>query len=140
MSASFSLVTLTTLRARDVMSTDAITIADYEKVETAIALLTTHGCRFVPVVRDHKVVGVIDDRLVAQRLREEADHTRPVGEAAVPATTVHHGATLPEVIDRLIDTEGDHLVVVDDDGHVVGVVTAITVVRLLDAALARAGH
>jgi len=131
-SVSFSLVTLTTLRASDVMTTDAVTIAEYEHIETAVELLTSAGCRFVPVVRDQRAVGVIDDRLVAgPRCR--------AGETAARGATIQHTASLADVIDRLVSTGGDHLVVVDDQGHVMGVVTALAIVRLLDAALAHAG-
>ena len=132
-SVSFSLVTLTTLRASDVMTTDAVTLAEYEQVETAIELLTSAGCRFVPVVRNRRVVGVIDERLVVGQ-------RRPAHDATASVATIHHTASLADVIDRLVGSGGDHLVVVDDHGHVMGVVTAIAIVRLLDAALAPAGR
>ena len=135
-SVSFNLVTLTTLRARDLMTTDAITIADYEHVDTAVALLASLGCRFVPVMRDRRLVGVVDEPLVARTLRPRSrEQNQPPPRAAV----VHHRAPLATVIERLISSGGDHLVVADDNGEVVGVVTAIAIVRLLDAALARAG-
>lgn len=128
------------LRAVDVMTTDPIVVASHENLAVAWELLARAGCGFLPVVRNGRVVGVIDERaLVRANLRNQGDERiGTVTDAASPAHSVHCATPLPELVARFAAEDTRAMVVVDSDGQILGVVTSSTLVSLLSDALHRA--
>jgi CBS-domain-containing membrane protein len=125
------------LTAADVMTTDAITLAESESLAAAWELLARSGCRVLPVVRNGRVVGVIDDHaIVCARSTKFLDGSqRLVGDTLVPAHTVQRSTKVRALLDRLADGADRALVVLDDHGFLVGLVTADRLVTLLQRAL-----
>jgi CBS domain-containing protein len=132
-----TLVALAQLRAADVMTTDALVVAEHESLAVAWELLARGGCGFLPVLRNGRVVGVIDDHaLVTSRSPRFLDgRPRLVGDASQPAPTVDVSAPLSVIVERLTAEGRPGLVVTDSSGAVVGIITAGRVVDLLDRAL-----
>ena len=133
-----SLVALSTLRAADVMTTDPVAVADHESLAVAWELLARAGCRFLPVLRSGRVVGVIDDHamVMVRSTRWQDGRPRTVGDAVKRARTVDSGLPLPEVIE-LLASGLNVLVVVDRIGEPEGLITAEGIVQLLDRILGR---
>jgi acetoin utilization protein AcuB len=133
---------LARLHACDVMATDAITVAEHESLAAAWEVLARAGCRFLPVLRGSRVVGVIDDHAVvcARTTRWLDGRQRLVGDAASPARTVHATTPLPQVIEVMARNATSALVVVDDGGSLVGLVTADSLLGLIDRAMACDGN
>jgi acetoin utilization protein AcuB len=132
---------LAELRAGDVMAPDTITVAEHESLAAAWEVLARAGCRFLPVMRGHRLVGVIDDHavVVARSTKWLDGRPRLVGDAATPAHTVRRDTPLVEVLGHLSEAAGSALVVVDEQGGPVGILTADRVVGLIDQALDCAG-
>jgi len=132
-----TLVMLSTLRAEDVMVTDPVAVADHESLALAWELLARGGCRFLPVVRSGRVVGVIDDHaMVLVRSTKWRDgRARTVGDVVSRARTIGGDTPLPQVVELLAGGCGV-LIVVDGDGRPEGLITADAVVRLLDKVMA----
>lgn len=140
--AACALMAVAGLRARDVMATDAVSVAEHESLAAAWEVLARGGCRFLPVVRRNRVVGVIDDRaIVLARSTKWLDgRPRLVGDASRPVATVSEETPLTELIDQLRAQTAAALVVTDDEGGPVGVVTAELVLGLIDEALRCTAH
>lgn len=133
-----ALYALAKLRARDVMITDAIAVAEHESLAAAWEVLARAGCRFLPVLRGGRVVGVIDDHavVVARSTKWLDGRQRLVGEAARPVPTVSESTPLPQLLDHVLAT-GSAVVVIDGAGAPMGLVTAELLLALLDQALGR---
>lgn len=136
--AACRLIAIAELTAAELMTTDAITVAEHESLAAAWEVLARAGCRFLPVMRGGRVVGVIDDHavVVARTTRWLDGRPRLVGDAATPARVVHARTLLPDLLDHFAEGGVIAIVVVDDDGRPLGLVTAERLVGLIDRALA----
>ena len=128
---------LTELRAVDVVDMTPATVAAHAGLSAAWELLESSGCQFVPVVRDDKVVGVIEEgALVAAtatgglRRPVRDDASSPTAFVVVPATT-----PLAEVVAAVRRTPTDLTLVVDDQGRLVGAISTERLITLLDGAM-----
>ncbi|MCW2778637.1 MAG: acetoin dehydrogenase AcuB [Frankiales bacterium] len=124
-----------TLRARDVMSHDVVTVGSDATVAHALAVMRDLGVRHLPVLLDGRFAGLVDDRLVAlAQVADAAPRSRPVASLMTHyVPQVSPDADLPRVA-RLVRDSGCDAVVVVVDGALVGLVTATDLVAAL------AGH
>lgn len=115
------------LNASDLMSSPAVVVSPATTVWDAWQRMTASGLRHLVVCLDGRVVGVIDDRSVFAQW--------PMGPLALRRTRVADlmrrrvSCVLPEVdarriADVMIVDAVDAVPVVDEDGCVLGVVTA----------------
>jgi CBS domain-containing membrane protein len=124
------------LRARDVMTSDVVTLSPQATVEQALTLMRECRVRHLPVLLDGRFVGLVDDRLVA--LAHLADGA-PVNRA-VEALMTHYvpevspDADLPRLARLVGDSGCDAVVVVDEAGELLGIVTATDLVGVLATA------
>lgn len=126
-------------RVGTLMTADPIVIDPDAPIEDAEAMLKTHRVTGLPVVAGGELVGVVSqtDLVVAhssamiganwQRLR-----VRHVMSA--PAVTVHAGATVHLAAREMVQRHIHRLVVIDDAGRPIGVVTPLDLLRSLVAA------
>lgn len=125
-------------RVGTLMTANPIVIDPDAPIEEAEATLKTHRVTGLPVVAGGELVGVVSqtDLVVAhssamiganwQRLR-----VRHVMSA--PAVTVHAGATVRLAAREMVQRHIHRLVVIDDGGRPVGVVTPLDLLRSLVA-------
>ncbi len=135
-------VALAELRAIDVMEADPLGVAEHDSLGAAWEVLARSGCGFVPVVREGRVVGVIDDRalVIAGGRRTTSGTKRMAADCARPATCVAPSTPLAEVVASVRRAPSPVTFVVDDDGRPLGMITTRQLVALLDAAMASSAH
>jgi CBS domain-containing protein len=116
----------------DFMTKDLVTVRESDDVALAEALLRLGGIRHLPVVRDHKLVGILTQRDI---LRSGASGKAGAREIAVsdvmtreptavrPAMALSHAARL------MLERKFGCLPVCDADGKLVGIVTEADFVR-----------
>jgi CBS domain-containing protein len=132
-------VDTTQLLVADVMTIDPIVVADDAPLEEAARLLRANSVSGLPVV-DHSgaLMGVISqtdliaigDAPIGRLIRTEPSGLR-VGELmSSPAITVPMTGSLGEAARLMRDRRVHRLVVLDDDGHPVGVLSASDFVAL----------
>ena len=122
--------------ARDVMSRRVHTVGADADVSTAIRLMTSQGVKRLPVVDDDEaLVGIVSRADVLRALAalpEPAHHEVPelpaigrtVGDAAIREVPVVSGETPAEdVLSQLVEHPLRRVVVVDEAGKVVGLVS-----------------
>lgn len=102
------------------MVVDPITIHPEERIHQAFALMREHDISGIPVVRGRQLVGIVTNR----DLRFERNLDQPVANVMTKELiTAKEGITQDEAVDLLHKHRIEKLLVVDDDGHLVGLIT-----------------
>jgi CBS domain-containing protein len=125
-----------------VMTPSPVAMHPWEPLLDAAALMAQRGVRHVPITdAEGRLVGMISDRDLraavgdpAEALRRETDEVaalRVSSAMTAPADSTREDAPLAEVAERLSHAPAGALPVVDRDGHVLGIVSYVDVVRTL---------
>lgn len=129
---------------RDVMTRKPTAVRVNTSVESALAAMVELDVRHLPVVNeDHELVGMLSDRdfrglpHVGREAREMAGDTAPRPGAAVASImsgdTVSVGADddVREAVDLMIEHRIGAVPVTNPQGHLVGIVSYIDILRVL---------
>ena len=104
--------------ARDVMTTNVVSVTPGHSVDEAAHLLTFHDISGLPVCDGRRVVGVVSE---ADLIGKSGATVGDVMTA--PAVTVPETLSLEHVAQRLTQERIRRLPVVDGEGHLVGIVS-----------------
>lgn len=127
--------------ASDLMTRDPQTISADASVEEAFQMLEELDVRHIPVVdNDGNLVGMLSDRDLGP-LRDDYDESNVVRRArtrVVERMTSHvvfanTDTDIEEIVDLMLDHRIGAVPVVDGEGHVVGIVSYVDVLRTLVA-------
>jgi CBS domain-containing membrane protein len=136
------------LTVADIMSREVITLAEDDTLSDARACMEQGRVRHLPVVREGKLVGLVTHRdllaasfSVFAQVPAHEEHRLfaqiPVRELMHDAVPARPGMRVREAAGVLIENQFGCLPVVDEAGHLVGIVTEADflrlAVRLLDA-------
>ncbi len=123
------------------MSTEVVTLGRDATVGDAMSAFTEYECRHLPIMDDEGVVGVLSDRdlrrvegLLANDV-ENPDGGAPVlampvmGLVSGTPITIAPGAGIDEAIDLLVNERVGALLVVDDEGALVGMLSYIDILE-----------
>lgn len=106
----------------EIMNPKLLYVRDGDRLSLVRSHILKFGVTAVPVLDDgHRPVGVVSLRDVSS----DSEHVK----MSSPAKTVRKGATIEEGARALADANVHHLVVIDDDGVAVGMVSALDFVR-----------
>ncbi len=109
----------------DIMNPKLLYIRDGDRVALAKRHIIDFGITAVPVLDEtHRPVGVVSLRDLA---KEEGERFEPSGKVE----TVSASASIEDGARRLAESDYHHLVVVDDTGVAVGMVSSLDFVRAL---------
>jgi CBS domain-containing protein len=109
---------------RDIMNPKLLYIRSGDRVSLARKQILTFGVTAVPILDEtHRPVGIVSLR----DIEREGDFVEPTGDVV----TVKDGDAVEEAARKLAGTDLHHLVVVDDKGVAVGMVSAVDFVRAL---------
>jgi len=138
------------LRVRDVMSAPAVSIGALERVAAATRRLSERRIKRLPVVDEAgRLLGVVSRSDILRAVAEVFPRPEP-GEGGLPdgrtvrelmrtdGPVVPGSASLEELLRVVVSTRLNVAVVVDDDRHVLGVLTDADVLRSI-APAARSG-
>ena len=125
-------------RVGTLMTANPIVIDPDAPIETAEALLKTHRVTGLPVVTAGVLLGVVSqtDLVVAHASAMIGANWRRLRVRHVmtaPAVTVHAAATVRLAAREMVQRHIHRLVVIDDGGRPVGVVTPLDLLRSLVA-------
>ena len=134
--------TLKEMFVKEVMSRSVVTLTPEQTLREAINLLQSKRIRHLPVIGDSKVVGIVTDRDVKRAtpsLLSGID--RDEYERVLETTTVAHFMTrepltvtpntrLKAAVQIFLERKVGALLVVDD-GHLVGILTDIDILRVV---------
>lgn len=114
------------LRVREIMNPELFSVGPDEPVETALAGILALGITGVPVVdAQHRPVGLVSLRdLVGNRPGATAGERMTQPPATVPAE-----ARIGDAARRLAKTRYHRLIVIDEKGRVVGMVSSLDLIR-----------
>jgi CBS domain-containing protein len=122
------------LLARDVMTSNLLTVAADDGLLLTWELMTQAGVHHVPVLDGSRCIGLVDASIIAMECVRDplGRHHRLIGEA-VPATTIRVSDDTPvEVIARqLLATRDTAVLVSNAAGQLVGLITVHDLLRVL---------
>ena len=125
-------VGLTSVLACEAMSAPALTIPPSASLWEAWRLMMATGLRHLVVTDDERVIGVLDDRAVFAEwpMGPLALRRNRVGDVMARRTRcVGCNTELRDVAIVMIEDGVDAVPVIDDDGAVLGIVTATDITR-----------
>jgi CBS domain-containing protein len=135
------------LRVADVMTSPAITIRGEEPLSVAAARMAEHEIKRLPVLDEKgKLIGVLSRVDVLKQVVSEESKKRAakaptgaahtLGDIMLPEIpTIHQDAPLADVIARFLEAGTRRLIVTDDAGHPLGLISdADAVTRVKPAA------
>ena len=114
-----------TMTVAEIMNPKLLYIGDEDRVALARKHIIDFGVTAIPVLEDtHRPVGVVSLRDLAQ---DGGEWFEPSGAVA----TIKASEPIDEGAKRLAESEFHHLVVVDDKGVAVGMVSSLDFLRAL---------
>ena len=118
----------------ELMTRDVVTISEGDNLALGDDLLKLHHIRHLPVVREGRLVGLVSHRdLIRALARQGGSRSTPIWAKDVmvrAVETVSPRASVREVVEKLLDRKYGCMPVVEEDGRLVGIITASDLVRL----------
>lgn len=119
-------------KAVDVMSRPVVSVTPDMPVRAALVVLIEHGFASLPVVVDERVVGIVSESdLLSAGMRGYDVGATVADVMAVPVVTMPMTASTTELATIMLAAGLRSTPIVDDDGHLVGVVARIDLLREL---------
>lgn len=118
----------------DLMTRDVVTLKETQNLAKADELLRLHRIRHLPVVRQHKLVGLITHRdlLKAAAIRGVDPSEMPMWAADImtrEVSTVRPDTSLRDAVKLMLQHKYGCLPVVDDSDTLLGILTEADLVR-----------
>jgi CBS-domain-containing membrane protein len=122
-----------TMRVRDIMTTEVVTLVASTSLDDAARSLTYHHVTGAPVLEHGRIVGVVSKSdLVDPRYRSSDDATPTVRDAMTRIVhAVRPGDPAMAAVRLMVDQSVHRAVVVDDKGKLAGIVSPMDVLRAL---------
>jgi CBS domain-containing protein len=130
---------MTKMEVREIMTSDPVCCSVGDSIAEAASLMERNDCGCIPVVdgkrAQNSVVGVITDRDIAIRgVAQGMSVDVPVADVMTPRPhTCSPNADVKDVSRIMSDRQVRRVVVVDDDGHCVGIVAQADLARAAEA-------
>jgi PAS domain S-box-containing protein len=118
------------ITAKEIMNTGTPVLAFDKTIEEAIQFLQTHPTNFVAIsASEDRLHGVVTEAcLMKIFLRYQANPERQslifYRDLFEPAQLIHQGEPLTEVVKKIGTAVGNRIFVINDQGHMVGYITA----------------
>lgn len=123
---------------------DVVMVSPDDRIVTVLALLAEHGIGAVVVSADGRTIdGIVSERDIVRAMAADPDAgttggVRPRSVASLmtaAVVTVEMDTDLDEAMETMTSSRFRHLPVVDDDGHIAGLVSIGDVVKAKLSAL-----
>lgn len=98
-------------------------IAPEDSIAQAARTLRENGAALLPVVQEQRLLGVVTEAALGRALANGAELTEAAGSVMVPAPTVAPYVSGAEALRRLDEGPDKTLVVVDDQGNLMGLLS-----------------
>jgi CBS domain-containing protein len=113
------------MKVRDAMTPDPATCEPTTTLRLVAMLMLDHDCAAVPIVNGGEVVGIVTDRDIACRAVARGWNAAGLPASAVmtsPLVAINPDETFDEAIQVMRENHVHHLPVIDDEGHLLGIV------------------
>jgi CBS-domain-containing membrane protein len=122
-----------TMRVRDIMTTEVVTLVASTSLDDAARSLTYHQVTGAPVLEHGRIVGVVSKSdLVDPRHRSSGDAKPTVRDAMTRIVhAVRPGDPAMAAVRLMVDQSVHRAVVVDDKGKLAGIVSPMDILRAL---------
>lgn len=114
-----------------IMEKNPVVVYVDEGIKEALARMVNYGAGILPVLnRENKVVGILTEHDLVKYLAGVVSLGLKVGDVmSSPVVTVGENATLKEAMETMVKYGFRRLPVVNDEGVVEGIITAVDIVR-----------
>lgn len=113
------------MRVRDFMTRHPVASQPTTSLRLVAQLMADHDCAAIPIVCSNAVIGIVTDRDIACRAVAAGWDASEVSAGAVmssPAIAVHADDDWEDAVDRMKENHIHHLVVIDEEGALLGIV------------------
>ena len=113
------------MRVREFMTPKPITTEPTTSLRLVAQLMSERDCAAIPVVREDDVIGIVTDRDIACRAVACGWNAPEIPAAAVmtsPVIAVGPDEPWEHAVDLMKDNHIHHLVVIDNEGALVGII------------------
>ncbi len=124
---------------KEIMTPNPFTIASNQPIQEALLLMYQHDIRRLPVLSGKQLVGIISDRDIKQvigrpYLSSNQENERELNQSVFAvmthnAVTINQEADIREAIELMAENKFSGLPVVDHQQQLVGVLSAIDILR-----------
>jgi CBS domain-containing protein len=124
------------MKVKDIMTTNVISVDKDQDVKLVLKLMKKHGITKIPVLEEKKLIGVVNDEMLAVKLG--AIRTRGIPAARMHATTVmdkeldiiSQNDEVSTILSR-VGEPGPTILHVVEDGQLIGIVTKANLLPLV---------
>jgi CBS domain-containing protein len=121
------------LPVKEVMVTDVVAVTPETPITVAAKKMAKNKVGSVVVVKNKKVLGIITERDMLARVIAEGINFRKLPVSRImssPVITIMEGTDLMEAAELMGDQNIRRLPVVDDEGKIVGLLTAMDIIKV----------
>jgi CBS domain-containing protein len=124
---------MSTLRARDIMTTDILALHAGDSIADAARALTARRISGAPVLDGSRIVGVVSksDLVDPKHWLDDATHTTVGAVMTRVLYAVRPGDPVMSAVRLMVEQKVHRAVVVTEDGALAGIVTSMDVLRAL---------
>lgn len=121
-------------QAKDIMTTNLITIKSEAKVKEAVKLIVKNNISGLPVVDENgEVIGVVSEKDLLDLLFNPDDLDAPISKIMMTrVTTIPGEATLFDVGEVFLSNSFRRLPVVDSENKIIGLISRRDLLRTID--------
>jgi CBS-domain-containing membrane protein len=122
-----------TMRVRDIMTTEVVTLVASTSLDDAARSLTYHQVTGAPVLEHGRIVGVVSKSDLVDPRHRSAGDTKPTVRDAMTRIVhaVRPGDPAMSAVRLMVDQSVHRAVVVDEKGKLAGIVSPMDVLRAL---------
>ena len=125
------------------MTEDPICLEENASIMKAVQIMKEHGLRRIPIVRQKKLVGIVTDRDIREATPSKATALDvhelyyllseiKIKDIMTPnPITIHPDETVEYAAVIMLENRISGLPVVDDEGHVIGIITQTDIFKVL---------
>jgi CBS domain-containing protein len=130
------------IRVEEIIEEDVVTAERDTSISEVVSKMSEEGVGSVVVVEDDQPVGIISDRKIALALEGTPDIANKQAGDLVGGDLITGTASMSvfDALQQLSDEEIRRLPIVDDSGHLQGIITLDDILVLLGSELNKAGE
>jgi CBS domain-containing protein len=118
--------------ARDIMGHNVLTLLPEQSVQDALTLMANKKFHHIPIVKEHKIVGIVSDRLLISTIAEGNNKNTTLEKIMISEVLSGNlNTTIADIARGMLDQNISCVPITDDELHLKGIITKSDLLSLL---------